>query len=129
MGKFGLGESTVRGFLKLGTFSCHLCKRQCSYKKQLERHLLEVHKIEDDIKEEKAITKSDLKEEEGEKEVKKSTQLFRKVASEKNMFEKKLPTELFDSLEDQKVKEVCTDKNRIVEDLPDTVTIKIKHGD
>jgi len=122
--KFGLGESTVRGFLKLGTFSCHLCKRQCSYKKQLERHLLEVHKIEDDIKEEKAITKSDLKEEEDEKEVKKSTQLFRKEASEKNMFEKKLPTELVDSLEDQKVKEVCTEKNRIVDDLSDTVTKK-----
>ena len=42
---FGLGDSTVRSILKADSFPCNLCKRKCSYRGQLQRHMLEVHKV------------------------------------------------------------------------------------
>ena len=47
---FGLAESTVRAILKADSFPCNLCERKCAYRRQLERHLLEVHKVEQLIK-------------------------------------------------------------------------------
>ena len=47
---FGLGDSSLRAILKAGTFPCNLCKRKCAYRGQLQRHMLEVHKIEQLIK-------------------------------------------------------------------------------
>ena len=90
--KFGLSVFTVYSFLKLGTFSCHLCKRQCSYKKQLEKHLLDVHKVEGDLKYDKAITMSGLKEEDEDKEVDISTEPFTTDVFYHNENEKKLTT-------------------------------------
>ena len=49
--EFGLGNSTVKAIVKSGNFMCHLCPRKCAYKKQLERHLLSVHKIKEEMKE------------------------------------------------------------------------------
>ena len=54
---FGLGESTVRSILKAESFPCNLCERKCAYKRQLERHLLEVHKVEQLIKPEESHQK------------------------------------------------------------------------
>ena len=54
---FGLGESTVRSILKAESFPCDLCERKCAYKRQLERHLLEVHKVEQVIKPEESPKK------------------------------------------------------------------------
>ena len=44
---FGLGESTVRGFIKLLTnpLKCTHCDRKCKNQSQLEKHMDEVHKI------------------------------------------------------------------------------------
>ena len=44
---YGLGESTVRGFIKLLTdpLNCTHCSRKCKNQSQLEKHLDEVHKI------------------------------------------------------------------------------------
>ena len=54
---FGLCESTVRSILKAASFPCNLCDRKCAYKRQLERHLLEVHKVEQEIKTEESQKK------------------------------------------------------------------------
>ena len=55
---FGLGDSSLRSILKANSFPCNLCKRKCAYRGQLQRHMLEVHKVEQSIKvEEKKIIK------------------------------------------------------------------------
>jgi len=47
---YGLGESTVRGFIKLlyNPLYCTHCSRKCKNQSQLEKHLDEVHKIGSD---------------------------------------------------------------------------------
>ena len=57
--EFGLGNSTVRAILKSGNFVCHICPRKCSYKRQLERHLMSVHKIKEEEKETEEVEKYD----------------------------------------------------------------------
>ena len=44
---FGLGDSTVRGFIKLLTnpLNCTHCSRKCKNQSQLDKHLHDVHKI------------------------------------------------------------------------------------
>ena len=46
---FSLGDSTVRGFVKILTnpINCTHCSRRCKSKSQLEKHLFEVHKVGD----------------------------------------------------------------------------------
>ena len=53
---FGLGLSTVRSILKANSFPCNLCKRKCAYRGQLQRHMFEVHKVQQFFKLEKKIS-------------------------------------------------------------------------
>ena len=48
--EFGLGNSTVQSIMKSGNFVCHICPRKCAYKRQLQRHLMSVHKIKEEGK-------------------------------------------------------------------------------
>ena len=43
--------------LKAGSFPCDLSKRKCAYKGQLQRHLLEKHKVEQSTKVEEKLEK------------------------------------------------------------------------
>ena len=55
--EFGLGDSTVRSILKADSFPCNLCDRKCAYRGQLQRHMLEVHKVKQLIKLEENVEK------------------------------------------------------------------------